>query len=558
MSLPSVSRAQDRSVPISSFGLTPGGVLLIALSLSIGWGIRGNFGHEYGAMIAGALSALAACLVAGREDWRRRAAYFAFFGAIGWSFGGSMSYGYVIAYAQSGHGPTVIYGFACLFVIGFLWAAVGGAATALPAILPRRRLTEFFPPLIAVFIAWTLQDLVVWRLDQTVPDRRHESFLYWYDTDWLSVLTAMAAVLAAAVFRRRLCLASVMILFLCVGWWVGFGGLVVLLGLRMCPPRGDSWAGMVGMVAAMLVWLIRRRLHAAAWAGLVAGVIGGLGFSSAVLFKMIEMKSGYRTNWHSILEQTYGFINGLGIAAAFGCLAARLPVVDDAPTDPGASAAALSPRGPAAPEPRRWTDAFAVFFVLVVITYVNIEKNPEEWVKAKVMPAEMYGLSAWGWFNIGYLAVAVAAALLLARHLRTPLALVPASWLGKGQLLYVAFLWWMVVGNFERALSGFAPQRLVTEGVILINAVLATVLVLWLPRERLVEATPGPTEAVTSGWRLGRVACWGAVVMIVAVLAQSGLARAFYGQTPAEPGHQHFRFGPKAEPARPVKGLSHP
>ena len=35
-------------------------VLLCALSLSIGWGIRGNFGHEYGAMIPG--------LQAGRHD----------------------------------------------------------------------------------------------------------------------------------------------------------------------------------------------------------------------------------------------------------------------------------------------------------------------------------------------------------------------------------------------------------------------------------------------------------------------------------------------------------
>ena len=43
--------------------------VLTALSLSIGWGIRGNFGHEYGAMIPGALAAMAAVLLAGRADW---------------------------------------------------------------------------------------------------------------------------------------------------------------------------------------------------------------------------------------------------------------------------------------------------------------------------------------------------------------------------------------------------------------------------------------------------------------------------------------------------------
>ena len=58
-------------------------ILLVLLSLSIGWGIRGNYGHEAGAMIPGALAAIAAALVSGREDWRRRVSYFAFFGALG-------------------------------------------------------------------------------------------------------------------------------------------------------------------------------------------------------------------------------------------------------------------------------------------------------------------------------------------------------------------------------------------------------------------------------------------------------------------------------------------
>ena len=41
--------------------------LLAALSTSIGWGIRGNFGHEAGAMIAGVLGALAVVMLSGRE-----------------------------------------------------------------------------------------------------------------------------------------------------------------------------------------------------------------------------------------------------------------------------------------------------------------------------------------------------------------------------------------------------------------------------------------------------------------------------------------------------------
>ncbi|HVY70098.1 MAG TPA: hypothetical protein VHH73_09225, partial [Verrucomicrobiae bacterium] len=202
--------------PPESFG--PGAIALIGLSLSIGWGIRGNFGHEYGAMIPGALAALAAVVVSGRADWWRRAHFFAFFGALGWSFGGSISYMQVIAYTHSGHSPSVLYGYACLFVIGFLWAAMGGAGTALPARLSRAELTEFFPVLIAVFIAWELQDLADAWFVHINPDYRHTSPLYWYDTDWLAALTAPVAVLVLAAMRRRWECASSLVLYLAIGW----------------------------------------------------------------------------------------------------------------------------------------------------------------------------------------------------------------------------------------------------------------------------------------------------------------------------------------------------
>src|SRR5580700_8864278 len=108
----------------TSPGLSFVSILFVALALSIGWGVRGNWGHEYGAMIPGALAAMAAVLVSGRDDWYRRIPFFAFFGALGWSFGGSISYMQVIACTHSGHAPTVAYGFACLFLIGFVWGAM--------------------------------------------------------------------------------------------------------------------------------------------------------------------------------------------------------------------------------------------------------------------------------------------------------------------------------------------------------------------------------------------------------------------------------------------------
>jgi hypothetical protein len=92
-------------------GAQPAAVFLVALSLSIGWGIRGNFGHESGAMLPGALAALAACLLSGRGDWRQKAPYFALFGGLGWAFGGSIAYMYCISFAGSEHWPRASLGF---------------------------------------------------------------------------------------------------------------------------------------------------------------------------------------------------------------------------------------------------------------------------------------------------------------------------------------------------------------------------------------------------------------------------------------------------------------
>jgi len=63
-------------------------VLLGMLSVSIGWGIRGDRGPEIAAMMAGLLGAVAVCWFSGRNGWRELMFLFAFFGSIGWEIGG--------------------------------------------------------------------------------------------------------------------------------------------------------------------------------------------------------------------------------------------------------------------------------------------------------------------------------------------------------------------------------------------------------------------------------------------------------------------------------------
>jgi hypothetical protein len=513
--------------------------LLPALSLSIGWGIRGNFGHENGALIPGALAAIAVVLTAGRADWGRRIAYFAFFGALGWSFGGSMSYGQVLGYTHSGHSLSVIYGFASLFVIGFLWGSVGGVGTALPAVLNREQLTEFFAPLTAIFLAWQGQDLFERWLVTIDSAYRQESPLYWYDTDWLGVVVAIVAVLVLALIRRRLDQASTFILYMAVGWWVGFAVLVLLLGVRMTPPRGDNWAGCVGMTAGMILYCERRGWRALTRAAVIAGFVGGFGFAFANLIKLLGIATGWPTNWHSVMEQSYGFINGLGIAAVMLPLARQAPAVSDEPPV------------------RRWTEIYALCFVLVVMTYINFDRNPETWVKAGTVPAAILGISADAWFALAYLLLGVMLVTLLVRHLRQPLPFIPAGWLGKGQLFYLVLLWWVVIGNFERSVVAFAPQRLVTEGVIFFNAVVCS----WLLLMDRQEATAiVPVRAEDARPQLGKTILIGFAGMVLCVIVSWVVVWAIYRDTVAGGIKRQIRFGAEstATSEKPAAGQPHP
>ncbi len=491
--------------------------LAAAFSLWIGWGIRGNFGHEYGAMMPGALAAMAIGLMSGRRDWHARIPEFALLGALGWSFGGSISYMQVVAYTHSGHPPSVLYGFACLFVIGFLWAAPGGAGTAIAATAPRRFLADLILPVSIVFSLWWLQGAwLVPRLESSGHD------LNWYDTDWLAATLAIVGGALAAGIRRRVEPATGLVLAMSVGWWAGFGILVLGLGLRMTPPRGDNWSGCLGMTVAALWWLARIGMAPAARAGIVCGFLGGMGFAAASMLKLVEVTSGYETNWHSILEQTTGLFNGLALAAAMSPLARSVP--------------------PPIEDDRRSTSAPALAFVVLAITYLNLRKNAGEWVRVGAMPESMAGLSTAVWFDLTYFLIALTLMTLMARHARQPLAIVPATAIGRGQLLFVGLLAWLVVGNFERALVRFTAPRLVTEWVIVAVSLACTVLVVgWPPSDR---PTPDPKESDHP--KFARLLSLGLIAAIASIVVDWAIVRAIYGDKYAGHANLHIRFGPRA------------
>ena len=531
-------------------------VLLCGLSLCVGWGIRGNFGHEYGAALPGALAAMAIVLLSGREDWWRYIHYFALFGAIGWSFGGSMSYMMVVGYSHSSHSPTVLYGFANLFVIGFLWASLGGAGTALPAFLSgieqngsTSSLSVFFLPICVVFIGWSLQAVIVDRILAPKRMQRHESPLYWYDSDWLAALVAIVAALIVIIIRGQIDIGTSLILYMGIGWFVAFLLLVNILKLRMTPPRGDNWAGCVGMVVGVLVYCWQYKLSGVAYVTLMAGFTGGIAFSFGQLIKLLCIRTRLQTNWHSVMEQVQGLLFGIGLAITFGYIISRAPILETNPNIP------------------RWIEIFTVFCVIIALTYLNYRKAVQTWVDTiESLPDRFFGLPVvgwfrhsrgWiGWFEVFYIALTIALIAILAVNLREPIPFISGSWLGKGQLLYLVFVWWIVIFNFERALVNFSPHRLVTEGVIILNAIICTILVAIYP-QTILKQTGSIFSFSDAIWK---VLIWGIIVMVGTTFAFWGIKHALYGKEHAPGAALHIRFGEdsNAPKEKPKSGEPHP
>jgi hypothetical protein len=114
----------------------------------------------------------------------------------------------------------------------------------------------------------------------------------------------------------------------------------------------------------------------------------------------------------------------------------------------------------------------------------------------------------------------------------------------------------MVVGNLAKALPGFQAQRLVTEGVLQVNALLLTLGVV-LSEPVLCSVMP----AGIRWWRLlGRTVALGTTGFILSVTADWVAVRLLYGDRPAGFHRLHIRFGPDATATqeKPKPGQPHP
>ncbi len=148
-----------------------------------------------------------------------------------------------------------------------------------------------------------------------------------------------------------------------------------------------------------------------------------------------------------------------------------------------------------------------------------------------------------GWFDLAFLALLVALVWLLVLHLKRGLPLVPETWLGKGQLLYLAFLWTTTFINFADVLPRFAPQRLVTEWFITINAAICTVLMVAAAQPRPARELPDQPEGPYGPW-IRRAIAAGVAGAILISFAGWGLKQALFGDTTVPYSSMQIRFGP--------------
>src|SRR5713101_148969 len=122
---------QNSSMTHFGFGRLCLAVVLIAMAGGMGWGIRGQYGHETGAMIAGVLIGFTAALLFIPEASSLQAARVVALTAIGISFGGSETYAQTVGLTHDaeflGNWPALRWGLFGLFIKGGVWIGFAGA-----------------------------------------------------------------------------------------------------------------------------------------------------------------------------------------------------------------------------------------------------------------------------------------------------------------------------------------------------------------------------------------------------------------------------------------------
>lgn len=242
-------------------------VVFPALAMCLGWGIRGQFGGESGAMVPGALVGLSLALLSGWQG--RDALRLAAVGAFACSFGGMMTYGQTLGLVHGQYpSPTYWWGMLGLAVKGGVWIGLTGAFLAM-ACSERYRWREVVLLLVGL--------LVLGAVGVQVLNRPHNPphelpLIYFSQRD--------------AVKPR-------------MEWW---GGL---------------WFALIGLVVYALYWKRQTELLLMTIWGVLGGAIGFCLGEALQAWGMHHKPFGEKLHqwidWWKVMEVTFGFVAGASI-----------------------------------------------------------------------------------------------------------------------------------------------------------------------------------------------------------------------------------------------------
>jgi hypothetical protein len=522
--------------------------LLAAMAMAYGWGWRGSYGHESGAMVPGALLGMAICLASGRKDWYRRTAVAGMFGAIGWAWGGTLTNMEHRLYILTDTPIDVTYGFFGVALVGMLWSGVGAGILALAFTRSRSELNQYIGPILVIGTTFCLT-YVFFFLNPNVRQAYGEyTDALWHDGEWLAALQILIVMIFYWFARPKDRVASTLILQCTVAWWVGYLVFIKWLEIYLAPPdRSEIWAGMVAVQLALLWHHYRHNDRAALMLTLYAMVTGAVAFIIA-----LQLHVPFARDWWifkslsawKVAEEAFGFFMGLGVALGAGRLLRNNVASPDEDADV------------------RPLDVLSVLVVLIVIQWMTIKLNVSDWgSRYKVLPTEPLALFdipftqfyAWQWFFVAGVLYTGAALYALRLHLQGRLPLVPASAWGKGSLIFLALMTIGLAAAISKKTPVYASTSSVSAGL---SFLLLSGITTWLLFARAPEAVVAPDHPPTSTptndakWRVGwrHLLAWGWVPIHIVLAAQIAL--------PMQEGHwirpdrandkERHRFGPRA------------
>jgi len=261
-------------------------VVLTAMACGMGWGIRGQYGHETGAMIAGVLSAMTLVLLFAPDISSLKAARTVALTAVGISLGGSMTYGQTIGLTQDvaliGNAAALRWGLVGLFVKGGIWIGFAGAFLGIGLSAQRYRPAEMVRLLLGMTVLFVLG---LWALNSPFDPAHKILPRFYFSDDW---------------------------------YWEPRSDL---------KPRPECWGGLLFALLGLAAYLHRvRRDRLARNMAVVGFLAGGLGFSLGQCVQAFHAWNPHRVvewlpgnlaahvNWWNMMEITFGAISGAVLA----------------------------------------------------------------------------------------------------------------------------------------------------------------------------------------------------------------------------------------------------